>query len=187
MSSLFEPLALWARVRAELARPQRAAWRLLTLALLGALGPACAVALGSTLLSTHWDGELGFVPAAAGRIDPFRGTFVGLLVAPAALAAMFMLLGRLYRLRDCTLLAACAVAVVGALPVYVAGLTMVFMPAILLVIAAFLLSCFWWAVGARTVLGVTEGDAAEFNAIAIIGSVVLMQFAGSVLSGVVSS
>jgi hypothetical protein len=62
---------------------------------------------------------------------------------------------------------------------------MVFLPAILLVIGAFLLSCFWWAVGLRTVLGVSPRDSAEFNAISLIGLIVLMQFAGALLADLV--
>lgn len=176
-----EPLALWQRVAQELAAPRRALGRLALLALLGALGPACAIYAGTHWLTVDWDGELGFLPAAEGRVDPFRATFLGLLIAPLLLAAMYLLASRMYRLPQRPL-AAFAVAVVGALPVYVAGLAMVFMPAILLVIAAFLLSCFWWASGARELLGVAADDSAEFNVIAIFGSIILMQFAGSALS-----
>lgn len=187
LSDLFEPIGLWQRVAGHLAQPARA-WRTLAvIALLGAFGTAAAVWVGNTYLTTAWDGELGFVPFADGRIDPFRATFVGLLVAPLLLAAMYLLLGRVYRLRHAVSrpLAAFAVAVVGALPVYAAGLTMVFMPAILLVICAFLVSCFWWAVGARSLLGVAAEESAEFNAISIVGTIVLMQFAGAALAGLV--
>ena len=181
---LIEPLALWQRVARELATPSRAATRLALLALAGALGPALAVYAGTRWVSGMVGAEIGFLPVTAGRIDPFRATFFGLLIAPPLLAAMFVLLARVYRLPPRPL-AAFAVAVVGALPIYAAGLTMVFVPAILLVIAAFLLSCLWWALGARTLLGVAADDSAEFNAIAIIGLVVLMQFAGGMLADVV--
>ncbi|MCU0951324.1 MAG: hypothetical protein MUC68_09715 [Burkholderiaceae bacterium] len=184
-ADVFEPRGLWQRVAGLLAQPARA-WRaLVALALAGAFGTAGAVWIGNRFLSTAWDGELGFVPFADGRIDPFRATFVGLLVAPLLLAAMYLLLGRVYRLQRVASapLTSFAVAVVGALPVYAAGLTMMFMPAILLVICAFLLSCFWWAAGARSLLGVPEGETAEFNAISILGCIVLMQFAGAALSG----
>lgn len=182
--SVFEPLGLWARVAEELQQPQRAAGRLAFIALLGAFGPACAVYAGTHWVGALLDSEVGFAPLAAGRIDPFRATFLGLLIAPLLLAAVYLLMGRLYRLPPRPL-AAFAVAVVGALPIYAAGLTMVFLPAILLVIGAFLLSCFWWAVGLRTVFGVSPRDSAEFNAISILGLIVLMQFAGAVLADLV--
>lgn len=182
--SVFEPLGLWARVAEELRQPQRAAGRLAFVALLGAFGPACAVYAGTHWVGALLDGELGLAPQATGRIDPFRATFLGLLIAPPLLAAVYLLLGRLYRLQARPL-AALAVAVIGALPIYAAGLTMVFLPAILLVICAFLLSCFWWSVGLRTVYGVAPREAAEFNAISIIALLVLMQFAGALLADVV--
>lgn len=180
--SWFEPLSLWRRVEQRLAQPRRALGTLLLVALLGAFGAASAVALGARWFSVLWDGDIGFVPFADGRIDPFRATFLGMLLAPLALMAMYLLLGRYYRLPSRPL-AAFAVAVSGAIPVYVAGLTMVFMPAILLVISAFVRSCFWWATGARLLLGVAADDSAEFNAISIIGSILLMQFAGGLLAG----
>jgi hypothetical protein len=183
--TVFEPLGLWQRVARELESPQRAAGRLALIALLGAFGPACAVYAGTHLVNLLTDGDLGFLPLAEGRIDPFRATFVGLLIAPALLAVVYLLLGRVYKL-PLRPLAAFAVAVVGALPIYLAGLTMVFMPAILLVVCAFVLSCFWWAVGLRTVFGVSPRDSAEFNAISILGLIVLMQLAGALLSDLVA-
>jgi hypothetical protein len=181
LGRVFEPLALWQRVAQELAQPRRALGRLALMALLGAFGPACAVYAGTHWVNRFTDGELGFTPLADGRIDPFRATFLGLLIAPPLLTVMYLLLGRYYRLAARPL-AAFAVAVVGALPIYAAGLTMVFTPAILLVIGAFLLSCLWWSVGLRTVLRVPPGEAAEFNALAILGLIVLMQFSGALLA-----
>jgi len=182
--TLIEPVALWQRVARELARPPRALQRLALIALLGAFGPACAVYAGARWVSAWTDGDLGFLPMAEGRFDPFRATFVALLIAPALLTAMYLMLGRLFRLPHRPL-AAFAVAVVGTLPVYAAGLTLVFPPAILVVVGAFMVSCFWWAVGARTLLGVSPDETAEFNAISIVGTVVLMQFAGVLLSPLV--
>jgi hypothetical protein len=54
---------------------------------------------------------------------------------------------------------------------------------VLLLFAAFFLSCFWWSAGLRTVLGVPPGDASEFNVLALLGSGVLLQFGGALLVG----
>jgi hypothetical protein len=75
------------------------------------------------------------------------------------------------------------VAVVGALPIYAAGLALVVLPGVLLLFAAFFLSCFWWSAGLRTVLGVPPGDAGEFNVLALLGSGMLLQFGGALLVG----
>ena len=58
--------------------------------------------------------------------------------------------------------AALAVAVVGAVPVYVSGLAMVLLPGIVLVLVGFCVSLVWWATGARSLLGVPAPDCAEF-------------------------
>ena len=179
-ATLIEPIALWQRVGRELGQPVRAAQRLALLALLGAFGPACAVYAGSHWVSAITGAEIGMLTLKEGQFDPFRATFLGLLLVPLLQSVMYLLLASIYRLPRQPL-TAYAVAVVGLIPVYVAGLTLVFMPAVLLTVGAFFLSCFWWAVGARTLLGVAPGDSAEFNAIAIVGTTVLLQFVGTLL------
>lgn len=183
MSPWLEPLNLWARVRALLAgSPGRACAQLVGLAALGAAGVASAMYLGTTYLSTDWNADLGFRPVGMMTFDPFRTTLIGFVLAPVSLAVMYLLLLPLYR-RPRQPLAAFAVAVVGALPVYAAGLLLFALPAVVLLFAAFVLSCFWWSAGVREVLGISGGEATEFSVIALLGSGVLLQFGGALVSG----
>jgi hypothetical protein len=183
MSPWFEPLSLWAQVNALLAADAgRALRRLAGLALLGAAGVASAVWLGTTFFDTAWHADLGFHSIDTLAFEPFRTTLAGFLLAPLALAAMYLLMAPLYRLPRRPL-AAFAVAVVGALPIYGAGLTLVVVPGVLLLLAAFFLSCCWWSTGLRQVLGVPPRDATEFNVLALLGSGLLLQFGGALIIG----
>jgi hypothetical protein len=183
MNTWFEPLPLWAQVNALLAGPPREALlKLCGLALLGAAGVASAVWIGTAYFDTQWNAGLGFHSLDTLAFEPFRTTLAGFVLAPLALAALYLALAPLYRLPRRPL-AALAVAVVGALPIYAAGLALVVLPGVLLLFAAFFLSCFWWSVGLRTVLGVPPGDASEFNVLALLGSGLLLQFGGALLVG----
>jgi hypothetical protein len=183
-SALIEPIGLWQRVAQLLASQPARLLRLLAMGVvLGAFGSASAVYVGTRWFSTDSSmGALGFLPGGAGGVDAFQTTFLGLLIAPFVLAQVYLVLLRVYGLPR-RWLAAFAVAVIGALPIYLAGLTLMFVPAILLVVGAFLLSCMWWAVGARQLLAVAPTDSAEFNAIAIVATVVLLQVVGALVAG----
>jgi hypothetical protein len=67
-------------------------------------------------------------------------------------------------------LAAFAVFVIGAVPLYVAGLSLLLLPGILLVLVAFFISFVWWTTGARELLGVPHGEAIEFVTMTVLGT-----------------
>lgn len=181
--SLIDPVELWDGVAARLARdPAGSAGRLVLLVLLGAAGMAAAVAIGTQYITVLWNADFGFLPSDDGRFDPLRWTLVGGLAAPLFIAAMFLVMTPLYR-QPRRPLAAFAVAAVGLAPVYVAGLSLVFMPAILLVGIALIVSAFWWAAGAQRLLGIPSGELAEFTVLALLGASVLLQFLGAALAG----
>jgi hypothetical protein len=183
-SALIEPTSLWQRAAQLLASQPARLLRFLAFGVvLGAFGSAGAVYVGIRWFSTDSSmGALGFLPDMAGGIDAFRITFLGLLIAPFVLAQVYLVLLRVYGLPR-RWLAAFAVAVIGALPIYLAGMTLLFVPAIVLVVAAFLLSCMWWVVGVRQLLAVAPTDSAEFSAIAIVATVVLLQVVGALVAG----
>ena len=147
----------------------------------GALVPALAVYVGTRYLTTAWDFELGYTPVSEGRIDPFRATLCGLLLAPWLMAAVATLVAPLYD-RPRQPRAAFAVAVVGAVPLYVACSFMFFMPAILLVALAFIVSCNWWGAAEQRLLGIDPARSAELTAVNLVGASVALQFTGGWLA-----
>ena len=147
----------------------------------GALVPALAVYVGTRYLTTAWDFELGYTPVSEGRIDPFRATLFGLLLAPWLIAAVATLVAPLYD-RPRQPRAAFAAAVVGAVPLYVACSFMFFMPAILLVALAFIVSCNWWGAAEQRLLGIDPARSAELTAVNLVGASVALQFTGGWLA-----
>lgn len=179
MQRLLSPNVLLAQVGAALTRDPRASLvRLLVAMMLGALGCALAVYVGTRWLTTYWNFELGFVPAFAERVDPFRAMLFVMTVGPLLLAAAFVAIGSFFGGRRAwrgSVHPALAVAVIGMMPLYVTGMLLFFMPAVLLVALAFFVSCFWWGAGARELLGVPRDDIAEFMALSLIAASVALQ------------
>jgi hypothetical protein len=180
--ALFSPLTLVDRVaRALERRPAATTAALFALSVVGALVPALAVYVGTRYLTTAWDFELGYTPVSDGRIDPFRATLFGLLLAPWLIAAVATLVAPVYD-RPRQPRAAFATAVFGAVPLYVGCSFMFFMPAILLVGLAFFISCNWWGAAEQRLLGVDSGRSAELTAVCLLGASVVLQFAGGWLA-----
>jgi hypothetical protein len=181
--SLFSPETLVDHVARRLAqRPAATTGWLIALSVVGALVPACAVYVGTRYLTTAWDFELGYTPVSEGRIDPFRATLFGLLAAPWLIATVATLVAPLYD-RPRQPRAAFAAAVIGTAPLYLACSFMFFMPAILLVGLAFIVSCNWWGCAGQRLLGIDSGRSAELTAVSLLGASVMLQFAGGWLSG----
>lgn len=161
----------------EIARAPRASLaRLVATMIAGAAVSGIAIYIGTRWLTTLWDFELGYLPAFDGRIDPLRAMVFAMLAGPLLLAAAFTLVAPFYGAPRRPL-AALAVAVIGMTPIYVAGATMFFLPAVLLMLLAFIVSCFRWGHGARRLLGVREGETAEFMAIALLAASLALQIA----------
>jgi hypothetical protein len=74
-----------------------------------------------------------------------------------------------------------AVAVLGSVPVYVAGLGLVLLPGILLVCLAFLVSCAWWGSGARLLLGIPSGEAADHVVASFIAGSLALTIASALI------
>jgi len=176
---LLAPEAQLAATAQDIARAPRASLaRLLATMVAGATVSGIAIYVGTRWLTTLWDFDLGYVPAFADRVDPMRATLFVMFVGPLLLAAAFVLTAPFFG-QPRRPLAALAVAVIGMTPIYVVGALMFFMPAVLLMMLAFLASCFRWGRGAQHLLGVPPGETAEFIVIALVATSVALQIASS--------
>ncbi len=155
--------------------------RLLGTMLAGAAVAATAVYAGSRWLTMLWDFDLGFIPIQEGRIDPLRATLFAMLAGPLLFAAAFTLVAPFFG-RPRRPLAALAVAVHGMMPIYVIGALMFFVPAVLLMLLAFFVGCFRWARGAQHLLGIREGETAEFIVLALLAASIALQIASSLVA-----
>lgn len=166
--SLIEPEGLWERVRRH-CEHDGALLPLVLIPLAGALGVALAAEVGVRLFNTEWNPVLGY----SARPDN-EGARVGLLwlalaLAPFVQAVVGTLVLPLYR-RPRRWRTTLAVFVVGAVPLYVAGLSLVLLPGILLVFVAFFLSVAWWTTGACELLEVPRGEGGEFVTVTLLGA-----------------
>jgi hypothetical protein len=145
--NVFEPDGLWDAVRNRLPRPGSLGW-LALIPVVGAFAVAIAAETGVRVFNTEW---------VALAVTPYLQGVVGAFLLP--------MVGRTRQWR-----AAIAVAVVGTVPLYLAGLTMVWLPGIILVLGAFFVSFVWWVNGARELLDVPHSEATEFVTVTLIGS-----------------
>lgn len=158
--SLLEPDALWQSVQRRLSRPGALGW-LLMIPVVGGFGVALAAGIGVRVFNSEWSAVFGYTARPDVDGARFRMLWAALALAPLVQGAVgASLLGFYSQPRRWS--AALAVAVVGAVPVYVTGLAMVLLPGIVLVLVGFCVSLVWWATGARILLGVPAQDCAEF-------------------------
>lgn len=177
MSGLFEPDRLWdafeqgSRGRGGFQLAQR----VIAMAVVGAFGIALASEIGVRLFNTDWNYVAGYTTQRSRGFGPFFMLWAMALLLPIAQGLIAAALLPMYS-RPRRWARGVAVAVMGSIPVYLAGLTLVFLPGILLVAFAFLISCAWWASGSRRLLGVQAGDSADFVAASLVGSSALIFF-----------
>ncbi len=173
--SLLEPDTLWQTVRQRVARPGLLGW-LLLIPVVGGFAVALAAEVGVRVFNSEWNAVFGYAARPDVGGVRFRALWAALALAPLLQGVVgAMLLGFYSQPRRWR--ASLAVAVVGAVPLYVAGLAMVVLPGIVLVLAGFGVSLVWWATGARDLLGVTASESAEFvAAVLLVSSAALMLF-----------
>jgi hypothetical protein len=172
VEALLEPARLWSAVARRRDAPHAAA-ALVALALLGGLVVAGATEIGVRHFNVEWHAVAGYpVPVHRGWVQ-----FAMLWASAAALPLLQGLAGGwllpMYgRPRDWR--GGLAVGVVGSLPIYAAAPALVVLPGVLLVCIGFLVSCGWWGSGARLLLGVPAGEAADHVVASIIVSAVAL-------------
>ncbi len=133
---------------------------LLGVALVGGFGIALATEIGVRIFNTDWNYVAGYGMQRDRGGAPFLALWGIAAGAPLMQGLVGAHLLKFYS-RPRQWLRSIAVAVVGTIPVYVAGLTLVVLPGILVVVIAFLVSCAWWSSGSRRLLGIVYGDSAE--------------------------
>jgi hypothetical protein len=166
--SLFEPEGLWDAVSERLMRAGAIGW-LVLIPIVGGLAVAIAAETGVRVFSTEWNPVLGYSARpdndgsrmgllwSAMALAPFVQTAAGLLILP--------LYGARPRAR-----AVLAVAVVGTIPLYVAGLSLLLLPGILVVLFAFFVSFVWWTTGACQLLEVPRAEGPEFVTVTVFAA-----------------
>ena len=166
--SIFEPEDLWEAVRERMESPGALGW-LLLIPIVGALAVAIAVEMGVRVFTTEWNAVLGYSARPDDDGARLRLLWVALALAPFVQAAAGLLILPLYGRRR-RARAALAVAVVGTMPLYAAGLSLVLLPGIIVVLVAFFVSFAWWTTGACQLLEVPRGDGAEFVTVTVMAA-----------------
>ena len=146
---------------------------LFTLALAGAFVVALACEIGVRHFDTDWNATLGYRVERERSWGPFFALWAGFTIAPIVQGLVAAMLLKVYLLPS-RWLRGVAVAIVGSVPMYIAGLALVLLPGILLFAIAFIVSCGWWASGHRRLLGIRDSESTEHVAVSLVISGVLM-------------
>jgi len=171
---LFWPDAVWTHLRS---RPRSVSNLMLGVALPFALVVAIAVQVGISVFNSDWSADWGYNP------DPIFGratapmAFVVAFAGPLLLAAMFTLLAPLCGGRS-DFEASVNLAVHGAIPLWLAGCTLFFMPGLVLCMFAVAHTFFLLAQGARILLGTDLEDSAQLVLGAVLCTWVVLLFMG---------
>jgi hypothetical protein len=169
---MFEPVELWDVVARRLERPD-ALLHLILLAVLGSGGIALASEIGVRIFNTDWHRIAGYSTQPNRSWTSFFTLWAVYALAPVFQGLTGAWLLRFYR-RPRQWRGALAVSVVGTIPLYIAGLSLVLLPGILLVCVAFLVSCMWWSSGSQQLLGVPPGESADYVAAMLVASSALL-------------
>jgi len=179
MRNWTDPDAWWDAIEPNLHDPRL--WlALIALAIAGALGVALACEIGVRHFNTDWNYALGYTVQRGRSWQPFIGLWLGLSMASVLQGLVAAALLPVYS-KPRQWIRAMAVSIVGWLPMYVAGLSLMLLPAILLFAIAFLISCAWWANGNRRLLGLGFSEAPEHIAVTlVISGALMLMMSGSV-------
>ncbi len=149
---------------------------------LSLLAPVATV-IGMRCFDRAWDEELGYLVPPQEILAAGATTLIASVVSVFALAGIFVLLAPLYgSARDYR--TALAVATYGAVPVMLAGATLLLPVMAVVGLAGLCHSLYVWWLGARRVLNVRRGQQAEFVGIAMVLLLVASTLAGAVASAV---
>ncbi len=144
---------------------------------------ALAVTLGTAVFNREWSPDFGYDTRAENALGVGAATLLLLVTYAFVLAWVFTRMGRMYRSSD-NFADAFKVVAYGTLPVWVVGACMFFMPMALVGMAAFVYTCLLYSIGAGAVLGVKEGETAEFVAISLLLATIIMTGFGVAASAI---
>ncbi len=178
MKKLADPEAWWSAIE-PLLGDRRFAIPLVLLALAGSLIVTAASEVGIRIFNTDWDNTLGYAVQRNRSWQSFFALWVGFALTTIVQGLVGAALLKVYS-KPQRWLRGIAVAVVGSVPMYIGGLTLVLLPGILLFAIAFLISCAWWASGNRRLLGLSFNEAPEHVAVSLVvsGAFVVLMTAG---------
>lgn len=177
MDALLEPARVWQAVARRRSGSGFLAW-IVAFSALGGLVVAGATEIGVRHFNSDWHPVAGYSARGARGWMPFAMLWAMATALPLLQGFFGAWMLPLYgRARDWG--NALAVAVVGTVPIYLAAPALVLLPGVLVVCVAFLVSCGWWGSGARLVLGVPHGEAADH----VVASVVASSLVLSVVAG----
>lgn len=146
---------------------------LLALAITGALVIAAASEIGIRCFNTEWNFAFGYSVQRDRGWEPFFALWGGTAIALITQGLVGAALMPVYS-KPRLWMRAVSVAIIGSIPMYVAGLALVFLPGALLFAFGFLLSCGWWTSGGRRLLGLGYGEAPEHVVVSLAISAGLM-------------
>lgn len=174
IGALFDPEKWWSCIEPKLDKGG-ALPILLAIALAGGLNIALATEIGVRNFNTDWHYVAGYGLQPDRGWAPFLGLWAVAAGGPFVQGVISAWLLKLYA-RPRQWVRPIAVAVIGSIPTYIAGLSLILLPGILIVVVAFLVSCAWWSSGSRTLLGVIDADSAEYVAVSLVlsGALVLL-------------
>lgn len=142
---------------------------LLCLALAGALGISVVCEVGVRIFNTDWSETFGYKLQRDRGAQPFFALWLGITLAPIVQGLVGAALIRVYShpQQSHRWLRGVAAAIVGWVPMYVAGLTLIVLPGIMIFAIGFLVSCGWWAAGNRRLLGLKYSESPEHVAVSL--------------------
>jgi hypothetical protein len=148
-----------------------------------ALLPPIATIIGMSTFDRSWDPLHGYSVPSEEIFAAGAATYFAIVGSIFALAAIFVLIAPMFRVaRDFR--AALKVATYGAIPVLLAGATLV-LPAMAVVgLAGSCHTCYLYWLGVRQVLHVPAGSGAEFVGIAIVMLALISALAGAAASAI---
>ena len=169
MTKLTELETWWGAIERQLG-DRRLTIALLVVAASGALGIAVACEIGVRVFNTDWNQVFGYTAQRDRGAMPFFTLWIGTTLAPLLQGLVGGTLTKVYAAppRPYHWQRAMAVAIVGSIPMYVAGLSLIFLPGIMLFAIAFVVSCGWWASGNRGLLGLKYSESPEHVAVSLL-------------------
>lgn len=175
---LLRPADAWERVAEEPASVDALLRRVI---LPYALLAPVATAIGMTMFDARWDPLHGYHVAPDRIFATAATTYLSIVASILVLAAIFVRLAPAFG-TSASYRAALNVAAFGALPVLLAGATLLLPVMAIVGLLALCHTLFLYWVGARSVLGIAAGDRSEF-----VGISLLLLAAVSVIAGAAAS
>ncbi|MFO1310493.1 MAG: Yip1 family protein [Burkholderiales bacterium] len=140
-----------------------------------------ATGIGMRFFDSAWDDDQGYRVPAPEIFAATATTLFASIASVFALAGIFVLLGRVYgSKRDFRV--ALQVATYGAVPVLLAGATLVLPVMAMVVVVGFVHTLYLYWLGAKRVLEVKRNEQAEFVGISMLLFSVASTFVGAVAS-----